>query len=294
VTAHLGTTLRDVSAPMRCYRHPNRETYVSCSDCGRPICTECMTPAPVGQRCPEHSGKPQGVRKVAQGARRTAFEGTGALVTKALLALNVLVYVITAVQGSGINSPGGTLFAKWVLDGPKVANGDWWRLITSAFLHANLIHIAFNMYFLWFVGSAVETALGRGRFIAVYLISGLAGSAGALVFNPTSQTVGASGALFGLLGAALVLERQRNYVLGGSAAGLILINLILSFTIANISVGGHIGGLIGGVLCALVLSRFGRGHAAYSRVGLWGIAGLTGVGLLSLAVAYLKVRGYAQ
>ena len=282
-----------MSAPMRCYRHPDRETYISCSDCGRPICTECMTPAP-GQRCPEHSGQPQGVRRVAKGARRNPFEGTTALVTKGLIALNVLIYVITAVQGNGINSPGGSLFAKWVLYGPAVANGDWWRLITSAFLHANLIHIAFNMYFLWFVGSAVESALGRGRFIAVYLISGLAGSAGALVFTPTSPTVGASGALFGLLGAALVLERQRSYVLGGSAAALILINLILSFSLSNISVGGHIGGLIGGILCALVLSRFGRGHAAYSRVGLWGIAGLCGVGLLSLAVAYLKVRGYAQ
>jgi len=140
----------------------------------------------------------------------------------------------------------------------------------------------------------VETALGRGRFLAVYLISGLAGSAGALVLTPLSPTVGASGALFGILGVAVVLERQRNFVLGGSALGLVLINLILSFSLSNISVGGHIGGLIGGILCALVLSRFGRGHAAYSRVGLWGIAGLCGVGLLSLAVAYLKVRGYAQ
>jgi membrane associated rhomboid family serine protease len=231
---------------------------------------------------------------VPAGARRSAFEGTSALVTKTLLGVNVAIYVITAAQGSGINSPGGSLFTKWLLFGPAVANGDWWRLITSAFLHANLIHIAFNMYFLWFVGSAVETALGRGRFLAVYLISGLAGSAGALVFNPASPTVGASGALFGILGAAVVLERQRDYVLGGSALGLVVINLILSFSISNISVGGHIGGLIGGILCALVLSRFGRGHAAYSPVGLWGIAGVLAVGLLSIAVAYLKVRGYAQ
>src|SRR5947207_12731149 len=188
-----------MSTPMRCYRHPNRETYVSCSECGRPICTECMTPAPVGQRCPEHSGKPMGVKRVTSGARRTAFEGVGALVTKALIAANILVYVITAAQGAGLNNPGGSLFTKWVLFGPSVANGDWWRLITSAFLHANLIHIGFNMYFLWFVGSAVESALGRGRFIAVYLISGLAGSAGALVFPPTSPTVRASGAPFRLL-----------------------------------------------------------------------------------------------
>jgi membrane associated rhomboid family serine protease len=279
---------------MHCYRHPNRETYVSCSECGRPICAECMTPAPVGQRCPEHSGQPQGVRRVAAGARRSAFEGTGALVTKTLIGINLLVYVITATQGAGLNDPGGRLFAKWILFGPFVANGDWWRLFTCAFLHANLLHIGFNMYFLWFVGSPVESALGRGRFLLVYFVSGLAGSAGALLVDPTKPTVGASGALFGILGAALILERQRTYVLGGQAMGLIVINLILSFAFSNISYGGHIGGLVGGVLCTLVLSRFGRGHAAYSRLGLWGIAGVLGVGLLSIAVAYLRVRGYAS
>ena len=276
-----------------CYRHPNRETFVSCSECGRPICAECMTAAPVGQRCPEHSGKPQGTRRISAGVRRGAFEGTGALVTKILLVVNILIYVITAAQGSGLNAPGGKLFNDWLLFGPAVANGDWWRLITSAFLHASILHIAFNMYFLWLVGSAVEQALGRGRFLLIYFVSALAGSAGALVWTPTTPTVGASGALFGILGAALVLERQRNFVLGGSALALIVINLILSFTLSNISVGGHIGGLIGGILCTLVLSKFGRGHAAYSRVGLWGIAGVLGVGLLSIAVAYWRVRGYA-
>ena len=269
-----------------CYRHPNRETFVSCSECGRPICAECMTPAPVGQRCAEHSGRPQGTRRVSSGIRRGTFDGVGAICTKTLVAVNVLIYLITASPGGGINSPGGTLFLRWVLFGPAVANGDWWRLITSAFLHASLLHIAFNMYFLWFVGSAVEQALGRGRFLLIYFVSALAGSAGALVFTPNTATVGASGALFGLLGAALILERQRNFVLGGSALALIVINLILSFTLNNISVGGHIGGLIGGILCTLVLSKFGRGHAAYSRVGLWGIAGVAGVALLSIVVAY--------
>jgi membrane associated rhomboid family serine protease len=282
-----------MSTAMYCYRHRNRETYVSCSDCGRPICAECMTPAPVGQRCPEHSGKPQGVRRVTFGARRSAFEGTGALVTKTLIGLNILVYVITVAQGAGLNSPGGSLFNRWFLYGPFVANGDWWRLITAAFLHASLLHIGFNMYFLWFAGAPVEAALGRGRFLLVYLVSGLAGSAGALVLDPNVPTVGASGAIFGILGAALVMERQRNFVLGGSALGLIVINLILSFVLSNVSIGGHIGGLIGGIACTLVLSRFGRGHAAYSRVGLWGIAGVLGIGLLSIAIAYISVRGYA-
>ena len=272
-----------------CYRHPNRETFVSCSECGRPICAECMTPAPVGQRCPEHSGKPQGARRISSGVRRGAFEGTGALVTKSLLALNIAVYLITAFQGNGLNNPGGSLFIRWLLYGPAVANGDWWRLITSAFLHANIIHIAFNMYFLWFIGTAVEQALGRGRFLALYVVSALAGSAGALVWTPNAPTVGASGALFGLLGAALILERQRNYVLGGSAMGLILINLILSFAISGISIGGHVGGLIGGILCALVFSRFGRAHVAYSRVDIWAVAGVLAIGVASIVVAYAAV-----
>jgi len=283
-----------------CYRHPNRETFVSCSECGRPICAECMTPAPVGQRCPEHSGKPQGSRRISAGVRRGAFEGTGALVTKILVGLNILIYVITAAQGGGLNAPGGRLFTDWLLFGPAVADGDWWRLFTSAFLHAGLLHIAFNMYFLWFVGSAVEQALGRGRFLLIYVVSALAGSAGALVLTPNDFTVGASGALFGILGAALVLERQGNLVLGGAAAALIVINLLFAFVPSlvpgasiRISIGAHIGGLIGGILCTLILSKFGRGHAAYSRVGLWGIAGVLGVGLLSIAVAYWRVRGYA-
>ena len=282
-----------MAQPMHCYRHPKRETYVSCSECGRPICAECMTPAPVGQRCPEHSGKPQGARRVTSGVRRTAFEGTGALVTKSLIAVNVGHLRDHRCAGRRHQLAGRQALRQVDPLRSVVANGDWWRLITSAFLHANILHIAFNMYFLWFIGSAVENAIGRGRFLLVYLISGLAGSAGALVFSPLSPTVGASGALFGILGVAVVMERQRSYVLGGSALGLVLINLILSFTISGISIGGHIGGLIAGILCALILSNFGRGHAAYSRVGLWGIAGILGVGLLSIAVAYLKVRGYA-
>src|SRR3954466_11366055 len=98
-----------MAAAMRCYRHPDRETYVSCSECGRPICAECMTPAPVGQRCPEHSGKAQGARRVTSGVRRPAFAGSGALVTKGLIPIHIVIYVIAAAKGAGINSPGGTL-----------------------------------------------------------------------------------------------------------------------------------------------------------------------------------------
>lgn len=279
--------------PMRCYRHPDRETYISCSECGRPICTECMTPAPVGQRCPEHSGKPQGVARVTTGVKRGAYAGTSALVTKALIAVNVGVYLAELAQGSGLYADKGSIFTKGLLYGPYVAQGDWWRLITAAFLHYGPLHLAFNMAALVWFGAPLEQALGRGRFLLLYLVSGLAGSAGALLVTPLSPTVGASGAIFGVLGAMLVLEWQRTHVVAGSVLPIILINLVLTFSISNISVGGHIGGLIGGGLGILALSRFGRGHALYGRIGLAGVAGLVAIGAVSVAVAYWKVRGYA-
>ena len=149
------------------------------------------------------------------------------------------------------------------------------------------------MLVLWFIGAPVEQAIGRGRFLAIYIVSGLAGSAGALIFSPNVVTVGASGAIFGILGAALVLEGQQNYVLGGQALGLIAVNLIFTFAIPNISIGGHVGGLIGGALSMLAFSRFGRTHAIYGRPGLLGIAGVVAVGVASVLVAYFRVQGLA-
>src|ERR1700710_323692 len=166
-----------------CYRHPDRETGLSCSECGRPICTECMTSAPVGLRCPDHATNRRtprvGGRQLVLPQMRMA--GTEALVTKALIAINVVIYVITAVQGQGLNAPGGSLFNHWFLYGPLVDHGDWWRLLTAAFLHASIVHIAFNMLALWWIGAPVEQYLGRARYIGLYLVAGLAGSAGALV-----------------------------------------------------------------------------------------------------------------
>jgi membrane associated rhomboid family serine protease len=275
-----------------CYRHPDRETGLSCSECGRPICTECMTPAAVGLRCPDHAGTrklvkaPRVVRRVPQGR-------TDALVTKMLIAINVLIYLITAVQGAGLNAPGGRLFNDMFLYGPFVAHGDWWRLITAAFLHASVLHIGLNMYVLWIIGSPVEQYLGRARFLGLYFVSGLAGSAGALVLTPTALTVGASGAIFGILGALLIIEWQTTGRLAGNAMTWIVINLALSFVISNVSIGGHVGGLIGGILVTLAYANWGRGHAAYGKIGVAGLVGLVAVAVASVAVAYFKVRGYA-
>jgi membrane associated rhomboid family serine protease len=281
---------------MYCYRHPDRETRVSCSECGRGICTDCMVFAPVGIRCPDHAGQAQGAARMSRGVRRAAYEGTGALVTKTLIAINVAVYALNLAQGSSLNRTSGSLFEKGALfvSSPflpgGVADGEWWRLITAAFLHGNFLHLALNMIVLWVVGAPVEQAIGRGRFLALYLVSGLAGSTGALLWSPHAITVGASGAIFGILGAALVLESQRNYVLGGSALSLLVVNLVLTFAIPNISIGGHLGGLIGGALGALALSRFGRTHAIYGRPGVLGAAGLIAIGVVSVALAYWRVE----
>jgi membrane associated rhomboid family serine protease len=277
---------------MTCYRHPNRETGVSCSECGRGICPDCMVFAPVGIRCPDHAGGPRGTARVTTGVRRAAYGGTGALVTKALIAVNIFIFLINLAQGSSLNQTSGSLFFRGALFiHGGLDQGEWWRLITAAFLHANLIHLGMNMVVLWIVGAPVEQAIGRGRFLALYLVSGLAGSAGALVFSPNAITVGASGAIFGILGAALVLESQRSYVLGGQALGLIVVNLVLTFAIPNISVGGHLGGLAGGALSMFALSRFGRTHAIYGRPGIIGVLGLVAVGVASLALAYFRVQG---
>jgi membrane associated rhomboid family serine protease len=277
------------------YRHPDRVTGLSCSECGRPICTECMTMASVGIRCPDHSGSAQGVQRVTKGVRRAAFEGTGAKVTKALIGINVAVYVAELATGGGVNGIGSTIYLKGVLFGPLLEQGEWWRLVTAAFLHYGPVHLILNMVALYWFGSLLEKRIGSGRYLLLYLVSGLAGSAGSLLWSNGFQTptVGASGAIFGILGAGLVLERQRDYVFGGSALGVIVINFVFTFSISGISKGGHIGGLVGGILCALGLTRFGRGHAAYGRPGVLGVATIALVGVASIAIAYWRVTSYS-
>jgi membrane associated rhomboid family serine protease len=279
------------AAPMYCYRHPDRETGVTCSECGRPICPDCMVFAPVGIRCPDHAGQPQGAARVSRGMQRAGYTGTGALVTKALVAINVGIYLLELGMGGNINGTGNEIYRNGVLYGPLVADGEWWRLFTPMFLHYGPLHLGLNMLALWWFGSAVEQVLGRGRYLLLYLVSGVAGSAGALIASPNSLTVGASGAIFGILGAAFVLERQRTYVLGGGAGMLIVLNLVFSIAVPGISIGGHLGGLAGGALGTLALSRFGRGHAVYGRPGLIGVVGLLAIGVASLAVAFWAAQG---
>lgn len=247
-----------------CYRHPDRETGVSCSNCGRPICPDCMTPTPVGMRCPECASQKTRVVRNPTGTPG----GNATPATYALIAINVAVFLVEIAGGAGgFFTVGITQFvAEFALFGPSVAEGEWYRLVTSGFLHAGIIHIGFNMFLLLVLGRLLEPALGTPRFLVLYFASLLAGSLGALVVEPNAVTIGASGAVFGLAGAVFVLARGRGMdALAGEIGFLIVFNLIFSFASPRISVGGHIGGLIGGILCALVIVAGEKGMLGRAR-----------------------------
>jgi membrane associated rhomboid family serine protease len=229
-----------------CYRHPNRETGVHCSNCGRAICPDCMTPTPVGMRCPECSRDRTKVRTL----RSTTSEP---IVTFVLIAVNVVAFLAEGQFGVGSTSGGTSLYDKFALYGPAVANGDWWRIATSGFLHAGLLHIGFNMYLLYLLGQMLEPAIGSLRFALIYAVALFSGSLGALIVSPNSVTVGASGAVFGLMGAAAVELRARGInPFETNIGSLILFNLLFSFVFSGISIGGHIGGLIGGAVAGFL------------------------------------------
>ena len=270
-----------------CYRHPDRETRVSCSSCGRPICPECMTPTPVGMRCPECASQRTRVVRNPTGTP-TGFNAFPA--TYVLIAINVVAYLLEVSSGSGglgVNVT-SSVFREFALFGPSVAEGEWYRLITSGFLHASPIHIGFNMLILFFLGRLLEPALGTPRFLALYFASLLAGSLGALVVEPNALTVGASGAVFGLAGATFIIARGRGMdALAGEIGFLIVFNLVWSFVGSNISVGGHVGGLIGGTICALAIVAGEKGIFGRNRLPLE-LAAMILVGAVS-AIAAIAV-----
>jgi membrane associated rhomboid family serine protease len=203
-------------------------------------------------------------------------------VTQALIAINVGVYLLELALGGHTDGTGNTVFENGALFGPLVADGEWWRLITAAFLHYGPLHLGMNMLVLWFIGPAIEEYFGHGRYVLLYVVSGLAGSAGGLVWSPNAVSVGASGAIWGIMGAALLLEWRRIYVFGGQAMGLVVLNLLLTFLIPGISIGGHIGGGIGGAVAALAFITLRRTPALATL-------SVAALGVVSVAVAVLSV-----
>jgi len=239
------------SAPPVCYRHSGRETYVRCSRCERPICPDCMVSASVGFHCPECVR--EGNRDVRQ-ARTTLggrVHGDTALVTKGLIAVNVAVFLIALAAGDSFVRQ-FVLRAVDPFGADGVAQGSWYRLLTSTFLHQQVLHIGLNMFALWMFGPPLEALLGRARFLGLYLLSALAGSAASYAFNPPLQgSLGASGAIFGVVGAALVADRRMR----ANTPGLLIylaVLLLPGFLISGIDWRAHLGGLAAGLLLGLV------------------------------------------
>ena len=267
---------QDAQSLPTCYRHPDRETGISCTRCERSICPECMISASVGFQCPEcvRSGSGTGHSPTAS-RPRTVAGGTVTedprLITKILVGLNLAFFLVQLSVGSSFEERFELLGLAYVpglgsVEG--VAEGQWYRLVTAMFLHGSVIHIAFNMLSLWWIGGPLEAALGRARYIALYAISGLAGSALTyLLAEPNQPSLGASGAIFGLFGATAILMRRLNYDMRPVIA-LLVINLIFTFGWSNIAWEAHIGGLVGGVVIGYAMVHAPRGRRALIQCGV--------------------------
>ncbi|GAA2794164.1 rhomboid family intramembrane serine protease [Kitasatospora sp. CM 4170] len=282
------------SGAARCYRHPDQETGIGCSRCGRPICPQCMVSASVGFHCPECvQGAGREVRKATTrfGGQLTA---DGALVTKALIGINLVVFLLAAYVLKPWLAEDLSLFSV----GPQITGypygvaagpDQWYRLLTATFLHVQLWHIGTNMVMLWVIGPSLEAALGRIRFLAVYLLSGLAGSAFAfLVAGDFMNSLGASGALFGLLGATVVMFKRTRTPLGPVVA-LLVFNLVITFSLSGIDWRAHIGGLVAGALTAVGLMYAPREHR--TLVQSLTVAGMASLVLLMVLVGMARYGG---
>jgi membrane associated rhomboid family serine protease len=236
-----------------------------------------MTPTPVGMRCPECSRERTRVKTIQT-------RPSAPVVTMSLIALNVAVFIGELVTGeSAGGGAGGTVFNKGDLYGPLIAHGDqYWRLVSSGFLHDGVLHIAFNMIFLYIMGSMLEPMIGSVNFAFVYFASLLAGSFGALLFQPLIPTVGASGACFGVLGALIVVAHDRHIPIWQSGLGpILLINVVYSLLVTNVSIGGHLGGLVGGFITGWLIVYVGQKR----RMQALALLGCVAVGAASAVLA---------
>ncbi len=270
-----------------CYRHPDRVTYLSCSECGRPICPDCSHDAPVGQKCPE-CVRAAGKQKVVHARSITAgpsFQTSP--VVFSLIAINVAIF-LAGLASTDIEID---LIINFAARGVDIEAGEWWRGITAAFLHGGIMHILFNMYFLYIFGPRLERQVGSVAFTGIYLASAAGGSLATYLFGPAGGfSVGASGALFGLFGAWLYAAYRQRGSAAGSAmfnqlGGILLINMALPLFIPNIDWRAHLGGLATGVVVAFLWEQFaaGRSNARQMRA----IAGFGTFVVLMALLAFL-------
>ena len=233
-----------------------------------------MTTTPVGMRCPECASERTQVRTA-----RNIAAASEPRATYALIAINVAMFFLEFAMGGGALAigGGGSLVSNFAVYGPGIADGEWWRVVTGGFLHAGLLHLGLNMFVLWILGRLLEPAIGTPKFLGVYFASLLAGSLGALLLDPSLPTVGASGAIYGLMGATIVVARERGGQRLVQEIGLwLILNLVITFTINGISIGGHIGGLIGGVIAGLAVARLSAVRAQWAVMGAVAVASIVG------------------
>ncbi len=248
-----------MSAPTNtCYRHPEREAGVRCQRCDRFICPSCMNTASVGFHCPD----------CAKAGKQKVYTGPGLFlsqptVTYALIAINVLVFAVSVAMGDGLafgSVARDGLLAEGGAFAPFIAeNGEWWRIITSGFMHFGAMHLAFNMYALYILGPQLERSVGPVRFVLIYFACLVAGSFGALLVTPLGLTAGASGAIFGLLGVAVFAARSVGLSIWDTGLGsVLLLNFVITFGWSSVSVGGHLGGFLAGLLCGWLVYDVAR------------------------------------
>ncbi len=268
-----------------CYRHPDRETYIRCQRCERPICPACMNPAPVGYQCPECVAQGAASVRAPQTVLGGEVHAGGDLVTKILIGINVAVFLVTLVATQIEERLGLVLFAFYNGMPIGVADGEYYRVITAAFMHTQWWHIGFNMYALWVLGSWLEPVLGRARFLALYLLSALGGSAASLLGLGVGEIAyGASGAVFGIFGALLVISRRLGRDTSVLVA-LLVLNLVLGFVVSGIDWRAHVGGFVTGALLALVYA-----YAPKAQRAMWAIVS----GVLVLALVLVVVSSQAN
>lgn len=271
-----GGTPQDAGTPPACYRHPGRATGVRCTRCERPVCPECMIDASVGFQCPDcvRGGSGTGPAPAASRPRTLAGGVVTAdprLTTKILVGLNVAFFLVQLGIGDRFTERFeliGRAYVPLLGSVQGIADGQWYRLLTAVFLHGSLIHVLFNMLSLWWIGGPLEAALGRARFLALYALSGLAGSALTyLIAEPNQPSLGASGAVFGLFGATAVLMRRLRYDMRPVIA-LLAINLIFTFSPGfNIAWQAHVGGLVAGVVIGYAMVHAPRERRALVQYG---------------------------
>ncbi|WP_395573142.1 rhomboid family intramembrane serine protease [Streptomyces sp. BK79] len=292
---HAAASSPDAPSTPGCYRHPDRETGIRCTRCERPICTDCMVNASVGFHCPDcASGRTGGGPAPAASQPRTLAGGTIAadprLVTKLLIGVNLALFLVQLSVGDRFTNRFELLGHAYLsFPGPVegVAEGQWYRLLTAMFLHGSYMHILFNMLSLWWLGGPLEAALGRARYLALYFCSGLAGSALTyLIAEPNQPSLGASGAIFGLFGATAALVRRLNADMRPVVI-LLAINLVFTFTWADIAWQAHVGGLVAGAVIGFAMLHAPRERRALVQYGACALVLVVVVGLTLLRTAQL-------